>query len=76
LLLTFEIKRIANYTGLNFDEVLNLNYGAYMLYRKESWIDVMNQSKEGRELLKNLWRYKQTDADEDKIREFSERGRR
>jgi hypothetical protein len=36
----------------------------------------MNQSKEGRELLKSLWRYKQTDADEQKIKEFTERGKR
>jgi hypothetical protein len=69
------VKRISNYTGLNFNEVLNLNYGAYLLYRKESWIDVMNQSKKGKELLKNLWRYKQTDADEQKIKEFTERGK-
>jgi hypothetical protein len=35
----------------------------------------MNQSKDGRELLKNLWRYRQTGADEKKIQEFKERGK-
>lgn len=33
----------------------------------------MNQTKEGKELLKNLWRYQQTDADEQKIKEFTGR---
>lgn len=70
---TFEIKRISNYSGLDFNDVLNLDYGSYLLYRKESWINAMNQSKEGRELLKNLWRYEQVNADEKSISDFKER---
>ncbi|MSS93310.1 hypothetical protein FYJ53_05970 [Eubacterium sp. BL-380-WT-2B] len=69
ILSTTEIKRIAHYTGLNFMQVLNLPFGAYLIYRKESWIDVLNKTEDGRELLKNLWRLSQTKADLTAVRQ-------
>jgi hypothetical protein len=44
-----------------------------MLYRKESWIDSLNKTNDGREILKNLWRLNQTSADETAVRIFEER---
>ncbi|MDB1935274.1 hypothetical protein PMY12_18530 [Clostridium tertium] len=72
-LCTAELRRISKYTGLNFDEVLNLPYSLYLLYRKDSWIDSWRKTEEGREFLKALWRLKQTKADTKKIREFQQR---
>lgn len=63
-----EMKRVSVYTGLNFSEILNIPYSIYKLYVKESWIDSWNSSSEGRELLKTLWRLKQTKADLKAIR--------
>lgn len=51
---------------------MNLPYGAFLLYRKESWIDAMNQTKDGRDILKAIWRLQQTKADEAAIAEYNE----
>lgn len=71
---TSVIKRVSNYTGLNFKEVLELPYSFFMLLNKDSWIDSWGRNSEGREFLKNLWRLQQTGADLDKVREY-EHGR-
>lgn len=68
------IKRISEYTGLNFKEVLLLPYSYFLLLNKESWIDSYNTSIEGREVLKTLWRLKQTQADYQAIQKFQKRG--
>lgn len=73
MLSTFEIKRISMYTGMDFEKVLDLPLGAYLLYRKESWIDSLNKTDAGREILKNLWRLTQTTADETAVKTFKER---
>lgn len=73
LLCTSELKRISRYSGLNFNEVLDLPYSIYLLYRKESWIDSWKSTEEGREFLKTLWRLQQTKADIKKIRDFQHR---
>lgn len=58
---------------MNFNEVLDLPYSLYLLYRKESWIESWNRTEEGREFLKTLWRIQQTKADIKKIRAFQHR---
>lgn len=60
------------YTGMNFNEVLDLPYSLYLLYRKESWIDSWNKDEEGREFLKTLWRLNQTKADIKAVRQHQE----
>ena len=70
---TAELKRIANYTGLNFDQVRQLPWGAFLLYRRDSWIDVMKKTEDGRNVLKTVWRLQQTEADETAIHAFQER---
>ncbi|MBB6622232.1 hypothetical protein H7E67_02195 [Clostridium gasigenes] len=71
---TSEIRRISIYTGMNFNDVLNLPYSLYLLYRKESWVDSWNRTEEGREFLKTLWRLNQTKADLKAIREHQNKG--
>lgn len=73
ILCTSELRRISRYTRLNFNEILELPYSMYLLYRKESWIDSWNQTEEGREFLKTLWRLQQTKADIKAIRQFQHR---
>ncbi|SHI89985.1 hypothetical protein SAMN05444401_1727 [Clostridium amylolyticum] len=72
---TSEVKNISSYSGLNFNEVLNLGMSEYLLYKKEAWIYNLKQSEEGREFLKTLWRLQQTKADTKAIRTFEERRR-
>ena len=72
---TGDIKQISEYTGLNFNEVYNLSYSLFLLYRKDSFIHNMNQTEEGRKILKDLWRLQQTEADTQKLHKYKEEGR-
>lgn len=72
---TQELKRISNYTGLNFNEVLNLPYSMYLLYRRESWINSWRGTKEGCEFLETLWRIQQVNADVESIKKFNDERR-
>lgn len=67
------IRRISQYTGLNFKEVLSLSYSSFLLLNRESWIASYKASKEGMEILKTLWRLQQTESDEKAIKDFTER---
>ncbi len=71
---TASIRRVARYSGLNFNEVLNLPYAYFLLLNKESWIDSYMRSESGRELLKNLWRLQQTEVDLQAVHDYQKRG--
>ena len=71
---TGELRRISRYSGLNFNEILNLPYPLFLLLRRDSWIDSWMQNPEGREFLKNLWRLKQTEADVKTVRKYEKGG--
>lgn len=70
---TATIRRISQYTGMNFKETLQLPYSFFLLLSKESWIDSYNRYPETREILKNLWRLRQTEADTGAISRFQHR---
>lgn len=67
---TYEIKAISDYTGINFNEVLELPISLYLLYKKEAWIHSNLKSEAGRRFLKDLWRLQQTQPDYDAIHRF------
>lgn len=72
---TSTLKRIQRYSGLTFEQILDLPYSYFLLLGRDSWIDSWYQSENGREFLKDLWRLKQTKADLDAVRKFQkERG--
>ena len=48
-------------------------YSYFLLLNRESWIDSYQTSKEGREILKNLWRLQQKEADERAVSDFIRR---
>jgi hypothetical protein len=50
---------------------LELPYSFFLLLNRESWIASYQSSKDGRKILKNLWRLQQTEADEDAIHKFT-----
>ncbi len=61
------IKRVSDYSRLDFHEVLELPYSYFLLLNKESWIESYMSYEKGREILKTLSRLQQTKADEVKI---------
>ncbi len=71
---TSEIKAISDYSGLTFNEVLNLPLSLYLLYRRDAWIHNNMRSEKGKEFLKALWRLRQTEPDYEVIHRFQGRG--
>ncbi|MCI8851229.1 MAG: hypothetical protein HFE82_06805 [Erysipelotrichaceae bacterium] len=69
-----EIKAIGDYSGLSFNEVLNLPISLFLLLKKDAWMYNNMQSEKGKEFLKALWRLKQTEPDYEAIRNFQKRG--
>lgn len=62
---------VSEYTGLNIREVNDLPYVLYYIYKRDAWIFNQRQSKEGQELLKELYLLQQNEADYEKISEVS-----
>ena len=54
---------VAAYTGLNFMQIKALNYVEYLTYRRDAFINWLNQSEAGQEYLRNAWRCEQTEPD-------------
>lgn len=45
-----------------------LNYIEYLQYRRDAFINWLNQSETGREYLRNAWRMEQTEPDRAALR--------
>lgn len=54
---------MAEYTGLNFLEVAQLNYLQYLVWRRDAFIHWLSRSEAGQEYLDNAWRMEQTKPD-------------
>lgn len=59
---------VSVYSGLNFHEVGQLDYGTYLLWLRDAYINSLNQTEEGREYLDNAWRMEQTKPDRAALR--------
>ena len=59
---------VAEYTGLSFNEVGELNYLEYLTYRRDAYIHKLNQTESGQEYLDNAWRMEQTQPDRAALR--------
>ena len=59
---------VAEYTGLNFRQVGQLNYLEYLTYRRDAFIHWLSQSEKGQEYLDNAWRMEQTKPDRAALR--------
>lgn len=59
---------VSTYTGLNFHEVGQLNYIEYLTYRRDAFINSLNQTEKGQEYLDNAWRCEQTEPDRAALR--------
>lgn len=60
---------MSSYTGLSFLEVAELDYLQYLLWRRDAFINLCNQTEEGQEYLKNAYRMEQTKPDRKRLRE-------
>jgi hypothetical protein len=63
-----DLKLAADYSKLNFDELLNLDCISYKILVRDAFIYKLKQSEEGREYLEECWLLKQTSPDRNKLR--------
>lgn len=63
------------YTGLNVNEIEELEYIDYLQYRRDAFIHALNQTEEGREYLENARTLSQTEPDRKRLRELFGRER-
>lgn len=61
---------ICEYTGLNFNEIAELDIVEYCLYRREGYIAKLRQTESGRDYLEKCWYLEQTKADKSALRKF------
>lgn len=66
---------MAEYTGLNFLQVSELNYLQYLIWRRDAFIQWLSKSEAGQEYLDTAWRLEQTKPDRARLRaKFGKRG--
>lgn len=66
---TWGKRLVAEYSGLNFHEVGQLDYGTYLLWRRDAYISWLNQTEDGRQYLDDCWRMEQTKPDRAGLRQ-------
>lgn len=66
---TWGRKLVAEYSGLNFHQVGQLDYGTYLLWLRDAYIHALNQTEDGRKYLDDCWRMEQTKPDRPKLRQ-------
>ena len=59
---------MAEYTGLSFFEVGQLNYLQYLVWRRDAYIHMLSRTEAGQEYLDNAWRMEQTAPDRAALR--------
>lgn len=62
------MRLVASYTGLNFHQVGQLDYVQFLIWRRDAYIYLLEQTPEGQEYLRNAWRMEQTKPDRVKLR--------
>lgn len=67
---TEELKKVSDYSGLDFDECLSLGMDTYKQLFRDAFIHDMKQSKEGKEYLEDCWLLQQTTPDKNKLKEW------
>lgn len=59
---------MAEYTGLNFFEVADLNYLQYLIWRRDAYIHWLSRTETGQKYLDNAWRMEETVPDRQALR--------
>lgn len=59
---------MSDYTNIPMNEIENLNYVDYLVYRRDAFIWKMNKTESGRDYLDKAYRLTQTEPERDKLR--------
>ena len=66
------LKMVSDYTGLDFNEVIELDCITFKLLLRDAFIDMMSKTEEGRDYLEQCWVLKQTEPDIKGLRKLTE----
>ena len=66
---------VADYTGLNFNEIMELDCITFKMLVRDAFVDMMSKTEEGRDYLEQCWILTQTDPDVERLRELTEKQR-
>lgn len=59
---------VAEYTGLNFLQIAELDYLQYLVWLRDAYIYKLSRTEEGQKYLDNAWRMEQTKPDRTALR--------
>lgn len=62
---------MSDYTGLNFNEVIELDCITFKMLVRDAFIDRMSQTEDGRDYLEQCWILKQTEPDTAKLKKIT-----
>ncbi len=66
---------VFEYTGINFNEIEELDIIDYLQYKRDAFIHCLNKTEEGREYLENARTLQETQPDRKRLRElFGKKG--
>jgi hypothetical protein len=65
---TASLKAVSEYTGFNFNECLELDCYTFKVLIKDSLINRLSKTNEGREYLEDCWLLTQTTPDRESLR--------
>lgn len=59
---------VSEYAGLDFHQVGALDYGTYLLWLRDAYVQILSQSEDGRQYLDDCWRMEQVKPDRSALR--------
>lgn len=65
---TMQLKMVHDYTGLSFEEILDLPLSLFLLYRYDSYLYSKYTTPGGKEYLEQCWMMEQTKPDKENLR--------
>ncbi|MBQ2527819.1 MAG: hypothetical protein II544_03610 [Spirochaetales bacterium] len=65
---TNDLSLLSGYTGMSFNELIELDCITFRMLLRDAFIHKMSQTEEGREYLENCWIIRQTEPDRAKLR--------
>lgn len=62
------MRLLQEYTGLNFNELIELDCYTYKVLLKDAFVYTMRQTEKGTEYLRTCWELSQTEPDRQELR--------
>jgi len=66
------LRLVSEYTGLNFNEVIELDCITFKMLFRDAFVDFMSRTEEGRDYLEQCWILKQTEPNKRALRKLTE----